>query len=257
MAEVLRQHTSASVSFEAAEDVVNRIAWCRTKSSQRPDETVAVPLEASAQIPFDNLADPAEETFFSTSVPIERIDDYDLPIHLLAYKCLLSLPLDVRAICVSRIVITGDVSNLPGLKPRLLQEVEDLVKTRGWDPVLNYGSATAKTNSADQQWRSTLPTRSLPDAVNDRLPLVEAGTSTPDGKSPTQTPPQDRDEISERLQREAQRRGTVVQGVVRGIDTLGTWAGASLVAGLKTNATFEIKRDDFLKNGLASLGHNF
>jgi hypothetical protein len=53
------------------------------------------------------------------------------------------------------------------------------------------------------------------------------------------------------------KRGITIQGDVRGVEPLGAWAGASLVASLKVDATFEIKRDDFLKHGLSSLGHTF
>ncbi|KAH0151046.1 hypothetical protein KCU67_g10419, partial [Aureobasidium melanogenum] len=69
--------------------------------------------------------------------------------------------------------------------------------------------------------------------------------------------PQERDEVAEKLQREVLKRGITMQGEVRGVQTLGTWAGASLVASLKVDAAFEVKRDDFFKNGLNSLGHTF
>lgn len=252
-ADTLRKHapTSDPLSFDTAEDVAMRMAWCRSSRDQQSDDSVTLPLGASsAQVPFDHLADPAEDTFFSTPVPLEQIDDHDLPIHLLAYKCLLSLPLDVRAICVSRILITGGVSDTPGLKPRLLREIENVVNAKGWDPVMNYGSATEKRQLAQQQ-TMTISTRAKQPNPNDEV------AAPADEQPSARNAPQERDEVAEKLRREVLKRGTTIQGEVRGVATLGAWAGASLVASLKVDAAFEVKRDDFFKNGLGSLGHAF
>jgi len=257
MANTLSKHAPASdpLSFDIAEDIVTRMAWCRNSHDQHFTDSIALPLgSSSSEIPFDCLADPVEEAFFSTPVPLEHIDDHDLPLHLLAYKCLLSLPLDVRAICVSRILITGDISDTPGLKPRLLREIETLVNTKGWDPVMNYGSATEKRLQKAQQQTIALPTRTKPPDGSD--PDKQAA-SQPDDQPLARNAPQERDEVAEKLQREVLKRGVTVQGEVRGVETLGAWAGASLVASLKVDAAFEIKRDDFFKNGLSSLGHTF
>ncbi|THX66132.1 actin-like ATPase domain-containing protein [Aureobasidium pullulans] len=257
MADTLRKHAPGSngVSFKTAEDITMRMAWCRNPNAEQPTEEVAIPIgNSSAQISFSDLAEPIEEAFFSTPVPLEQIDDHDLPLHLLAYRCLLSLPLDVRAICVSRILITGGASDIPGLKPRLLREIENIVNTKGWDPVMNYGSATEKRQRAARQQDITLPTRTRPP---DAIVLDKSIDSQSDEQIPARDTPQERDEVAEKLQREVQKRGITIQGVVRGVETLGAWAGASLVASLKVDAAFEIKRDDFLKNGLSSLGHTF
>lgn len=45
-------------------------------------------------------------------------------------------------------------------------------------------------------------------------------------------------------------QGEVVKGVVRGVQTLGPWAGASLVAGLRVKGVHEVEREDFPKHGL-------
>jgi actin-related protein len=258
MADTLSKHAPESVPlpFDTAEDMVARMAWCRQSASQHSTDSVTLPLGPSStyQAPFSCLADPAEEAFFSTPVPLEQIDDHDLPLHLLAYKCLLSLPLDVRAICVARILVTGGVSDTPGLKSRLLREIENIVKTKGWDPVMNYGSATEKRQQSSDRHTIALPTRMKPPDVNEPDKHV---TSQPDEQTLARDALQERDEVVEKLQREVLKRGTTIQGDVRGVETLGAWAGASLVASLKVDATFEIKRDDFLKHGLSSLGHTF
>ncbi|KAI4730324.1 actin-like ATPase domain-containing protein [Aureobasidium sp. EXF-10728] len=257
MAGTLRKHapSSAPLPFDTAEDIVMRMGWCRNSHDQHFAENVTLPLESSSlQIPFESLADPAEETFFSTSVPFEHIDDHDLPLHLLAYKCLLSLPLDVRAICVSRILITGGISDTPGLKSRLLREIENIVNTKGWDPVMNYGSAAEKRQQSSQPQTIALPSRVKPPDVSNADKHV---ASQSDEQPLARNAPQERDEVAEKLQREVLKRGITIQGEVRGVETLGAWAGASLVASLKVDATFEVKREDFFKNGLSSLGHTF
>jgi actin-related protein len=257
MADTLRKHAPSSgpLPFDIAEDIVTRMAWCRNSPDQHSVDNVTLPLgTSSSQVPFDCLADPIEETFFSTPLPLEHIDDHDLPLHLLAYKCLLSLPLDVRAICVSRILVTGDVSDTPGLKPRLLREIESIVNTKGWDSVMNYGSATEKRQQKVQQQTIALPTRIKPPDASDPDKHV---APQPDEQPLARNAPQERDEVAEKLQREVLKRGVTIQGEVRGVETLGAWAGASLIASLKVDAAFEIKRDDFFKNGLSSLGHTF
>lgn len=64
--------------------------------------------------------------------------------------------------------------------------------------------------------------------------------------------PQVEDEITLKLEKEKLKRATVeVGGEVRGVETLGAWAGGSLVASLKVKGVVEIERDTFLANGLA------
>lgn len=42
-----------------------------------------------------------------------------------------------------------------------------------------------------------------------------------------------------------------VTGMVRGIETLGAWAGASLFGGLRVKGVVVVERDAFLQNGMA------
>ena len=153
-----------------------------------------------------------------------------------------------------RILITGGVSDTPGLKPRLLREIENVVNAKGWDPVMNYGSATEKRQQSAQLHTTTIPTRAKHPNTND----ANDDTTAPADEQPlARNAPQERDEVAEKLQRGVLKRGITIQGEVRGVQTLGAWAGASLVASLKVDAAFEVKRDDFFKNGLSSLGPTF
>lgn len=180
-----------------------------------------------------SLARPAEEALFASWTPPEKLDDNDQPLHHLIYNSLLALPIDIRQICMSRILLTGGVSNLPGLKRRILSEVSHLVESRGFDPVHNYGSATARTK---QKIDGPTP---LNPAIKREDPV--AGFA-----------PQEVDEIAHMLSQQALRDvgPPPVGGQVRGINTLGSWAGASLVVNQKVRGIVEIERERFLQHGL-------
>ncbi|KAL1306257.1 hypothetical protein AAFC00_004346 [Neodothiora populina] len=260
VAQMLQEHTGPvgareEMTFDTAEDIMERMAWCKmSDDSEDPDfdtTSMSLPIRTASglsttlRVPFGSLAEPVERTCFEMESPLEHTDDHDLALHHLAYRCLLALPLDVRSICMSRIVITGGVSNIPGLKPRLLREIEKLVKDGKWDPVMNYGSARKANGQAAQGEGMTLPTRTT--ATERNAPLDPSA----------QTPFRDvheKDDISEKLAREAAKRGEVTQGVVRGVETLGVWAGVSMAAHLKVEGMLEVRRDEFLRYGLASLG---
>ena len=47
-----------------------------------------------------------------------------------------------------------------------------------------------------------------------------------------------------------------VQGILREIESLGAWAGASLVTSLKVRGLVEIDREKFLQHGLAGAGRD-
>lgn len=258
-AQMLEEHTGPKgarekIAFETAEDIMQRMVWCKRSREAEDEEydssATALPIKTTSglsttfKIPFGSLAEPVEHAFFDTDP--RKADDHNLPLHMLAYRCLLALPLDVRAICMSRVVITGGPSDIPGLKSRLLREIENVVKSKGWDPVINYGSATEARRKTMQTQSSALPLRVKPPDQDGQ----------PTGQTP-QTPARDiydKDDISDKLARETTKRGVVVQGTVRGIETLGAWAGASLASNLKLDSMLEVRREDFLKYGLACFG---
>lgn len=64
--------------------------------------------------------------------------------------------------------------------------------------------------------------------------------------------PQVPDPIEEKLRRE-QEKGSkpTVSGAIGGVETLGAWAGASLLAGLRIKGIVEIEKDVYLQYGLA------
>lgn len=245
------------LSFAAVEDIVTRMSWCQTATHNQAsnDAICIIPMPNSindVELPFAKLAASAEKTFFDKGSAPEQIDDDHQPLHTLVWKCLLALPFDVRAICISRIIITGGPSKMPGLKTRLLKEIEALVSNRGWDPVISYGSAAKAREKTLNDRHANLSVRVKPpetsDHKQDELKPIE------DGPVPPSQIEQERDEVMEKLNRDVSRRDAIIKGVVRGVETLGAWAGASLMASLRVEGSIEIKRDEFLKYGLANAG---
>lgn len=247
------------LTFHEADDLVKRIAWCQQRSISNTEEpslaTIPIPGSdppATFSLLFGKLAEPAEKALFATNISNNDFDDHDLPVHLLVYRLLLSLPTDFRALCISRIMVTGLYSALPGLKRRVLQEISHLISTRGWDTIANYGSAK----------------RHITPALKERSPnAMEPPESPKVPLSPTKmplqeaTPPKDRvhDDIKDPITQKAERehaKGKVetVKGVLRGVETLGAWAGASLMASMRVKGMYEIERDEYVKSGLKDLG---
>jgi hypothetical protein len=221
------------VPFTFAEDVTRRMAWCKTPSSINSHSTVNIPKPdgsgTSVDMPFTKLAEPAETTFFSPST-----DDHDYPLPALVYHTILALPVDLRALCMSRIVVTGPNSGIPGLKTRLLADLSRMIERRGWDVVESYGSAS----------------KPLPQRLLERTENV-APVAQLDGSGNVPISERLHDDLSDRLSREvvitiSKGKEKVVKGVVRGVETLGAWSGASLVTSLRVKGKAEVEREPFL-----------
>ena len=248
------------VSFEYAEEVTQRMGWVRAHSQtslgQEQSGMAKLPLPDSESqkhmhIPFTRLSKPAEVAL-STSSDTTRDDDHNLPIQILAYRVLRALPQDLRALCLSRVVLTGGVSSLPGLKQLLLQELTDLIANLGWDPVNSYGSATTHHNRILKERSANIARVRQRDFTDDNVQLSPA-------KKPIQdaVPHMDRihddkfDMITQKAEREANKgKADFAKGTVRGVETLGAWAGASLMTSMRVKGVHEVEREDFLKHGL-------
>ncbi|MCJ1457258.1 hypothetical protein MMC28_007625 [Mycoblastus sanguinarius] len=273
-----------SVDLDQAEEVTTRMAWCKSwqrtmdvaietrdqhghlklapiAEEEEPsavvarheigeDPSISIPSPSSPrqsiQIPFSQFAEPAETALLAATRKKYDLDDHEQPLHVLIYKSILSLPPDVRAVCMSRIIITGGGSNIPGLKARLIDEVSALVQERGWDPV--FGKAADKRRkglkeiSNSRRVRSSRPNEvQHSDKTTDSAPLVPASIA-----------PQIIDTIDEKLLRDqAKESKPNISGVIRGVETLGAWAGGSLLASLRVKGLVEIEKDSFLLHGLA------
>ena len=269
--------------FEYVEEVLTRMAWCNLSRNEsledslakldikdttsevgpRSDTDVSIPRPSISSPPlllrFSALAVPIESTFFTPSLPYRQQDDQEQTLALLVYNALLALPPDTRGACMSRIIITGGGSRTPGLKTRLLHELEELVMNRGWDPV--WGKAADKhrerLKEIDSNRRATKrQSKELPDIEEEPEDgALRKTAQRPESREvhlPAAMEPQIPDPIEEKLRREAMK-GTkpAVSGIVRGIDSMGAWAGASLAAALRVKPVVEIEREQFLQHGLA------
>ena len=266
-----------SLDVEQAEEVTQRMAWCQSLESsialpaQQPEDTfsqgdsismvedalrkpssteettknsvISVPSPSSPrqsiQIPFSQFAEPAETALLARHRQPHDLDDHEQPLHFLIYSSLLHLPPDVRALCMSRIMFTGGGSNIPGLKSRLLDEVAALVDKRGWDPVAGPAAEKARVRLKEISHNRR--------ARMNGIPKLE-----PEVQLPASQQPQTEDQIDEKLRRDREKESKpVISGVVRGVETLGAWAGASLLANLRIKGIVDIDRDTFLSQGLA------
>ncbi|KAK7526110.1 uncharacterized protein IWZ02DRAFT_446825 [Phyllosticta citriasiana] len=317
------------VSFEEAEEVLTRVGWCFSRDEAQnhhagveedSKSTMTIPFPAASppitiSVPFQRFAEPAESALFASGLDQHDIDDHDQPIPLLAYNALLSLPIDARKLCMSRIIITGGVAKLPGIKRRILAEMEHIISERGWDPVKNYGHAAsrrdlrmprqqsrkrASTMMADvvpplpseqqqQEFGSPHPTTgsssssSSSSSATDTIPETperESGSpsydqarmqtptpsqsttttggmaATPHTPPPASLQPHESDPITAKLASLSLKHNAALHpsptGVVRGVGTLGAWAGASLVSSLRVRGIVEIEKDRFMQHGLAT-----
>jgi len=235
------------ISFEEVEEIMARVGWCQdVDNADQTNATVSIPLSKSESaitldLPFSQLSLPAETALFASNIPSQDLDDHDLPLHHLVYTTLLHLPIDIRQICMSRILTTGGPSNLPGLKRRILNSVTALVGQRGWDPVRNYGSATP------QRKKTSAPT---PPPPRDK----ETEKQGTDEYTPAAHTPQEPDPIASKIAAQSLKDNPVSlslnSGSIRGIHSLGPWAGASLVMNQRIKGVVEIDREKFLSAGL-------
>jgi actin-related protein len=258
------------VSFEECEEVLARVVWCKSGKASQPEDThlapvkeedelgastrsfypgqegdpmISIPLSSTnpprtLRIPFSSLAEPCETTFFAPDIPERELDDEETPLHLLVYRSLLHLPVDVRTMCMSRIIFVGGGSRIPGLRRRVLDEVASLTKQRDWDPVKGKGVEAYLNNSKLQRIRISQrgPTEVLPDGTT----AIPAGLQK-----------QEPDPIEAQLKREARKAPPVECGHLRTVESLGAWSGASLLSQLKIPAISIVDRDQWLQHGVS------
>ena len=265
-----------SVHVEQAEEATARMAWCRQRSPKQntnpsgdmippymdvppmtessEEELKALPTvddvqmtsipspfspRKSLEVQFAAFADVVQDTLFASPDGFRHHDDHEQPLPRLIFKSMVSLPPDVRSVCMSRIMVAGGGSNIPGLKSRIIDEVAMVVDEHGWDPVC--GKATdirrqkLKEMSANRQ-AQRVPT---PEDKDDIAAL------------PASLIPQVHDHIEENLRQGQEKYSKpTVSGRVRGVETLGAWAGCSLLASLRIKGIVEIEKDVFLQHGL-------
>lgn len=260
------------LSFDETEDIMCRIMWCRSsafRSSQRDsaqletveeqDETEADASHAQAkgtteirletcepsktiEVSFEKIADVCDDTFFEPSAPAASFDDHELPLHTLVYQHLLQLPIDARAICMSRIIFTGGCSNILGLKERIIDEITTTVERRGWESVTGKGADAARSNARlSKQSATTSPQGAA-------SPSSEGDDAQSETSSKAAIAEPEPDPIENKL-RKHRKQPPPVQGQIRALHSLGPWAGASLTSQLKIPALATVDRELWLQQG--------
>ncbi|KAM0244383.1 hypothetical protein ACHAP5_006290 [Fusarium lateritium] len=264
-----------AINFEECEDIMCRLMWCKPSEfrlSQRqssqletvdeqeeidedesaqagvPTGVAQIPITTSSrplmvELPFEKLAKVCDDTFFDPSADRATFDDDELPLHLLLYSHLLQLPLDVRAICMSRILFTGGCSNILGIKQRIIDDLTAIVEKRGWEPV--FGKVVEKhrnTMRLHQQSSASSPTESSPPASQ-----AEDEPEKPSKSAADATPEHDPIEAKVVRQRETVPQ---LKGQIRVLHTLGPWIGGSLLCQLKVPAMAIIDREAWLQQGV-------
>ena len=273
------QDETTKVSVEQAEDISARMVWCRRKSltSPKPDSVAhnfstltlddrmsqdyqpegifiedcskLLPIQSpfspsqSLHLPFSAFSDVAENSFFSPKSSAYNLDDHEQPLPELIFKCLVSLAPDVRSVAMSRIMFTGGGSQVPGLKSRVMEDIAAIIDQRGFDPVI--GKAFFYIYRRIKEINSNRQSRKLPD--NDTDTASELPTRTL-ASEVAQTD----DEIDQKLRKEQEKQSMpTVSGMLRCVESLGAWAGGSLLGSFRIKGIVDIEKEAFLQHGLA------
>lgn len=270
-----------AVSFAECEDIMCRLMWCRPladKSTQkqpqrqsqqldtveeqdeseaepeRPEHSrhksvASIPLRSTdpprtIELSFDKIADVCDDTFFDPSVAPTTFDDEDYPVHLLIYRHLLQLPMDVRAVCMPRIIFTGGCSSILGIKERIMDEVTGIVKRKGWANVSGKHVEESRNSQFSDRRASIARSVSSTATASD---LGEEQESSRPSSIATQS------DVGDPIEAKVARHRpqlTQMQGEFRTLHSLGPWAGASLVSQLKIPAMATVDRELWLQQGV-------
>lgn len=272
------------ISFEECEEIATRLAWCKpapgstpqkqeeglpTVTEQDESETgapissseataISIPLRSTTPpmtlaATHEQLSTLAETTFFENERPHSSFDDDEYPLPLLIYHSLLKLPLDVRAICMARIIFTGGCANVLGVRSRVFDEVNQLIQSRGWDPVQGKGAEAYKTNPKLRRG-GRQATNNGPTAISSAQDSGGGGFvgHEQDGVW-VDAPPvarQEPDQIEEQIRKRKDEKPRL-QGQLRAIESLGAWTGASLLNLLKVPALATVEREAWREQGVS------
>lgn len=186
------------------------------------------------QLPLLVVNNCVDSVFFNPASGQMPLDDHEQTLPELVFKALLSLPPDVRGICMSRIMFVGGGSHIPGLSTKVRQDIQTLISKHGWTPI---------------RGRKVPPQRAK--APLAEMPQARAESNIARHNVALQI--EEKDYVSHKMLKESAKhtRPPQITGVLREVESLGAWAGASLATSLKIKGFVEIERDRFLSHGLA------
>lgn len=243
--ELQKVGVKATINDREVEEILSRVGWCRRfgqseeAAAAEGDPIIEIPITSATppttlKLPFSRLSVPAERSFFApTTVPSsspEYPDDDDFPIPRLVHEALKDSPIDVRAACMQRIIIVGGGSLVPGVKKRIVDEVRGIVERVGWEKGQRRNKITMRSEPAkvDEAQRNSEDEYELEEVEGERHQWQDANTS-PTSQSP------------------GGEERKVLAPKVKGLESLGNWVGASLVAGMKGKGAVEVEREKFLQ----------
>lgn len=233
--------------LELVEEVLKRMGEhvCTEDTSQDEDKETLPEDDVVVDWPTDSFSRPV--SFSKSGMRAQMMetmlgrqgesypDDEELPLHRVIYNTLLAVPPDIRGICISRIVFTGDGSENKGMVSAVLKSFTTLLEDRGWNGIQGLRSRVGSSSQAKRPEYSQLAQyrAKAADAKHDDTLLSEKSLA------------------EERyLLEKAKHMQPVVHGSVRQVESLGAWCGASLITALRVKSFVEIQRDRFLAQGL-------
>jgi hypothetical protein len=206
-------------------------------------------------IPKSTVPDFITNTFLSSPSPPD--DDEELPISTLLYRSLLSLPPDIRAHCLPRVIFTGHsvIANsiIPSLRPRILAALTSEINDFGWSAVRGARPLKHPKRFPELHPRTsnTRVDASFDTAQEPGKDYVEEKLAKMREKEKLATLPVRTNGQAQEGELQPPHGSTTRHGEVRAVDSLGAWAGASLLMSLKVKGVVEIERSKFLDHGLA------
>ena len=248
-----------SVGFAYCEEVVSRFAWCKLQAEETSasEQILSIPSPANPEqaymdVSFSHLAGPAEKVLMAAGTAEHEMDDEEKSIPLLIYNTLLTLPPDARGTCMSRIVFVGGGARIPGLRQRILKEVSLLVDRHGWSAIRGKALERQRQRLEDLKLSARTPSSSTETPKNSGKATSDEEASSGDEAKPDPSKEEpELDFVEQKLRRQNKDIPVPVQGVLREVESLGPWAGASLTTSLKIRGMVEIEREKFLQHGLA------
>lgn len=240
----------------------------------RNSSTTEVPLRScipprTVRLSFDQLAEPCETTFFGGTgegldIPASW-DDEELPVPLLIYRHLARLPIDVRAVCMARMIFVGGCTGVLGLRGRIFDEVARLISEQGWDGVRGKGYDQVKAN-AEPHRKSKAQKSNRKSSEGDLVSPTSSAASGESGDAiwhDAANAQPELDPVEEEMRKARARSDSTlpavssdqpqvyghVDGRMRAAETLGAWSGASLLAQLRVPALSMVDREQWTQQG--------
>ncbi|KAJ0320538.1 hypothetical protein COL5a_009655 [Colletotrichum fioriniae] len=214
---------------------------------ERSDGNIEVLIQSvepveNLTLPFQQLSEPCENTYFAPHYSRSSFDDDELPVHHLIYQHLVQLPIDARAVCMSRIVFIGGCSRVIGLKRRIFDELSKLVHERGWDPVQGRAPKQYENNA--------LLKRGSRRATEGPTEIEPPARETEERRVTGEDEPRSAADVIEDSLKKRDSHYPRIQGALRPLGSLGPWGGASLACQLKVMAMANIDRELWLQQGV-------